>query len=381
MKQKKFFVTILLLSTVVFLLSAYNPPLNGENMYELTSPLLLSGASSVTGGGLNNVGPEHITLNPALLAGEQRWTLNLGYTALMGSEVKDDNGTITQEGGYGQGLQLGIVFPSRFLVASLVAQGVFAEEVNNIQYGNNFAIRGAIAKDITDELYLGLGVNGAFGDDWALNADLGFWYNIKKIKWLPFLKDASWAFSITGMGKAITTDATGAIDSAVASSGYPSPFTPRIGVAGKLISSNNFTTAMSMDASFPTFQNAIVGFGVQFLFFKVIQLQTGWEFNFREYINTDTIPLPTVGLTFRFNFDAGSDNFMAKKGWQQSEMIVSGGYENIDRNINAVSGSATIYLGQKDVEAPVIELWTEETTEQTEQENETTKEEVTNNAE
>lgn len=377
MKQKKFFITILLLITTIFLLSAYNPPLNGENMYELTSPTLLSGASSITGGGLKNVGPEHITLNPALLAGEQRWSLNLGYTALIGTEVKDENGAITQAGGYGQAMQLGIVFPSRFLVASFVAQGILAEDINNIQYGKNLAIRGAIAKDITDELYLGLGVNGAFGADWALNADLGFWYNIKKIKFLPFLKNASWAFSITGLGKPITTTAQGAVDPSAASTGYPSPFTPRLGVAGTLFSSNNFTAAMSLDASFPTFQNAIIGTGLQFLLFKVIHIQAGYEFNIREYMNTKVIPLPTAGLTFKFNFDAGSDNFMAKKGWQQSEMLVSGGYENIDRNIHAVSGSATIYLGQKDTEAPVIQLWADDTKDT---EN-ATQEEVTNDAE
>ncbi len=87
MKQKKILLFVLITGFIFTALGAYNPPPNGENMYELVSPQMVSSGSSVTGGGLKTVTPESIALNPSLIAGEQRWVLDLSYTGIIGTNI------------------------------------------------------------------------------------------------------------------------------------------------------------------------------------------------------------------------------------------------------------------------------------------------------
>ena len=48
---------------------------------------------------------------------------------------------------------------------------------------------------------------------------------------------------------------------------------------------------------------------------------------------------------------------LAKTGWAQSEMTVSGAWKQLYKNINAVSVGATLNLGLEDTQAPEIILW------------------------
>src|SRR5574344_1689491 len=61
-------------------LSAYNPPVSGQSLDRLSSPTQLTSGSSAAGGGLFSAGPDAIVFNPALMAYEQRITLDAGYT-------------------------------------------------------------------------------------------------------------------------------------------------------------------------------------------------------------------------------------------------------------------------------------------------------------
>ena len=352
MKQKKILLFVLITGFIFTALSAYNPPPNGENMYELVSPQMVSSGSSVTGGGLKTVTPESIVLNPALIAGEQRWVVDLSYTGVIGTNLL---------AGYGQTANIGLIIPSRFGVTGLTMQGIFTGGLPMMNLGNSFTLRGAFAKDLTDELYVGAGAALAFGTgmDWALYADLGFWYNIKSIKGLGFLKDARWGASITGMGKPLSSGGTG-IDSSQDSGSFPGMFTPHLGIAGNLFALKYFSGGIAMDLSFPTFQNVVYNAGLSFLIANIVQIQTGWEFNLREVLTGHMVQIPTVGISVKFGINAKDTEFMSKRGWQQSEIITSGAYQNLYSDMHVASAGAAIYLGQRDTEAPVVNLWGDE---------------------
>ena len=51
---------------------------------------------------------------------------------------------------------------------------------------------------------------------------------------------------------------------------------------------------------------------------------------------------------------------MANKGWDQSDMTVSGAYKQLYKNVNAVSAGAILNLGLADTKAPEIQLWGEQ---------------------
>ena len=327
---------------------AYNQTANGKGIFEFTSPRLISSASSVAGGGLKGITSSSIVLNPALIAGEQRWTLDLDYSAFIET---------SQESSYGQGLQLGMIMPSRFGVGSVVLQGIFLNKTLELPLGNVFSIHGAFAKDITDELYFGVGLYGGFGEDWALAGDIGFWYNIKQIKWLPFLKDARWAVSVTGLGKSFEKEILAL--NGETTSDYPMPFTPRVGVAGNLFDVKNFSGGMSVDFSFPTFQNVVFNAGLEFNIANIIRISTGWKADLREILAEQASLIPTAGISVKFNFSSKEDSFLAKKGWQKSEAEVSTAYKYFNNDLHLASGGMTLRLGQKDTVAPEITLWEE----------------------
>lgn len=353
---------ILVVSFFAALVFAYNPPVYGENLYDFVSPEALSLGDSVTGGGIKSVALEDIAVNPALIAGEQRFTMKLSGSLLLQNayEAEANGFTQKQKGG---AAQFGMIFPSRVGVAATSFQFVTgsAEADNScgpINYGKNFTLRAAFAKDLIDDLYLGLGMYGSFGDDWAVAGDLGLWCNIHTVKWLPFMKDIRWAAALTGMGKAYKTSTGLYSENAT---GIPSPFTFRFGFAGTLLDVKNFISGISMDIALPSFQNIIFSTSLDLLFFNMINLRAGWEINAREVAATKIVMIPSASLSVKFNFTASKkdDSFISKQGWAQSEMDIAGGYRYFESGIHGIAAGVTLRTGQKDVEAPVINLWEE----------------------
>lgn len=348
---KKSFAGLFLILMIPVFINAYNPPVGGENMYQFVSPHSLTGGNSVTGGALQNVAIEDIALNPSLIAGEQRFVLNLSGSYLFetGEESSDP----------GIAAQLGLIFPSRVGVAALDLQWInipFA----NMNYGNSFTVRAAYAKDLIDDLYVGLALYGTFGDDWAVGGDLGFWCNVHTVKWLPFLKDVRWAFAFTNLGRAYKGSTDGLYSENI--TGFPSPFTPRFGIAGSFVKAEKIQAGISLDISLPSFQNVVASTALQFVFFNFVNLKAGWEINARECAETKVVMIPAVALSFKFNFTASKkdDSFIAKQGWTQSEMDVSAAYKYVQDDLHVTSAEVIIYPGQKDTVAPEINLWEED---------------------
>ncbi|MCR4789764.1 MAG: hypothetical protein K5839_01655 [Treponemataceae bacterium] len=341
-KKMTLALTGIFLSAAVF---AYNPSYNSDGFFELTSPDLISGASSVSGGAIQNVGSYSIVLNPALIAGEQRYAFDAAYTAIFPTASGDS---------YAQAAQLGLVIPSRYGVGAILIQGIFSDKIASMDFGNSFTFRGAYAKDLTDRLYIGLGLYGGLTTelDYAVACDFGFWYMLNKISFLPFLSNVRWAVSGTAFGKSYETESNGYYYGYEKLSAYPSPFTLRVGMAFDVLNIKNFEWGFSTDASFPSFQNAVFDVGMQMLICEIVKISTSWEANVAELVNGVDFNTPTVGLSFNFNFQSSKET-----KWKENEGRVSSAYRFMPNNTQLVSAGFTAILGQEDVSAPDIILW------------------------
>ncbi len=335
------------LSLAVF---AYNPPLSGENLYNFTSPSMLSGEASTAGGSLFQAYPGHIGINPAIPAGEQRIVIDAAYSGLIGQH-KTEN--------YGQAFSAGTMIPSRFGVFTANVQGIFVP-FEDMNFQDSFTIRTAYSKDVLDNLYVGLGLSGTFGSDWGVAADIGFIYAIEELSFLPFMSDVRLAASLTQLGKVYNPQSLGVKGATVASTGFPSLATPRLGFAGTLFETEQVVSGLSLDASFPTFQNVVFDTNLSFLFFNIIRLSTGWQFNLVETLEGKANYYPSVGLSIKLNITSKEDSLLGRQGLAQNELVTSGGYKQLNNNVTAVSGSAALYLGLEDTQAPEIKLWEDE---------------------
>ncbi len=329
---------------------AYNPPLAGENVFNFTSPSMLSGEASVAGGSLFQVYPGHVSINPAISAGEQRIVIDASYTGLIGQNKSHS---------YGQAFSAGTIIPSRFGVFTGSVQGIFVP-FTDMNFQDNVTIRTAYSKDILDNLYVGLGLSGTFGSDWAVAGDIGFLYKKETISWIPFMSDIRLGASLTQLGKTYNPESLGVKDGNNDTSGFPGMITPKVGFAGTLFETEQIISGLSFDLSFPTFQNVIFDTNLSFLLFNMINISTGWQFNLVETLENKANFYPSVGVSVKLNITSKEDSLLAKQGLAQNEIIASGAYKQLNNNVTAVSGSAALYLGLEDTQAPEIKLWEDE---------------------
>jgi hypothetical protein len=333
-------------SAVLF---AYNPPVSGESLDRLMSPAQLTSASSSAGGGLFSAGPDSIVFNPALIAYEQRITLDAGYTALFSSANPDK--------AYGAAFGTGILIPWKWFVGSGIIKGDFLP-FDEMNAGNTLGMNVGIAKEVSEHLSVGIGINsGVFwgsGSDWSLGADIGVLYRLPR---LGFMKDFRMGISMLNLGKNYMYTTLPGIDSTVDSGSFPQIATLRAGAAAVFFSNNYFKGGASFDLAVPGFQNLIVDTGLQLSFNDMLYLCAAEEINVRESIAGHVNYMPSVSLGYRFTFDAKNNKYLEKNGWGQSEMTTSTAWQQLYQTVNACSLGVRMNLGMQDTDPPRIELW------------------------
>jgi hypothetical protein len=333
-------------SAVLF---AYNPPVSGESLDRLTSPEQLTSASSTAGGGLFSAGPASIVFNPALIAYEQRITLDLGYTAMFSSENPDN--------AYGAAFETGILIPWKWFIGSGIIKGDFLpfDEMNT---GKTLGTNVGIAKEVSEYLSVGAGINaGLFwgaGSDWSLGADIGALYRIPQV---GFMKDFRIGVSLLNLGKNYVYTTLPGIKSGDDAGTFPQFATLRTGVAAVLYSNDYFKAGASFDLAIPGFQNLIVDTGLQLSFNDMLYLRAAEEINIRESAAGYANYMPSLSIGYRFSFNAKNNKYMEKNGWDQSEITTSAAWQQLYQTVNACSFGARMNLGQKDTDPPLIELW------------------------
>ena len=335
-------------------LFAYNPPAGGQNSLRITEPQILAGANSAAGGGLFGATPASILNNPALTAWEQRIVLDVAGTVLHSANSDDDSSV-------GSAFQGGLLLPSRWGVSSFLFQGVWSEFLD-MPVGDSVNFSAGFAKDITDKVSVGLSANfgylfGDVGNDWTMGASLGAYYEFGDWK---ALKDIRFGASLLNLGKMYSSSNTFGIESDSVENdvdSWPALATLRTGAAATLIKNDQINLGASFDLAFPSFQNLVVDAVLQMQIHDFMKVYSGWEFDVREFSEGSKSIIPSIGVSFKFLFNSKDNSFLANKGWQQSEMTVSGGWKRLYENIDAFSAGAILNLGLKDTSAPEIELW------------------------
>ncbi|HOT62059.1 MAG TPA: FlgD immunoglobulin-like domain containing protein [Treponemataceae bacterium] len=328
-------------------LFAYDPPVGGDNSLIFLSPALLGGGASATGGAFGGAGsvsvPGALAVNPALGADEQRIVFDASYIALYGAGDDD---------GLGHAANVGGLYPTRWGVLAGSIHFLTVPFDYSLPLGTMWSARASASKDLTDSLAIGVGLVASTGDGWGLAGDLGILY---KAGDFGFLKNTRLGISITGLGRPFNPDTYGVKGGD--STGYPSMFTPRAGIAATLFSNKDFKVGASTDVSAPTFQNFILDLGLEANFREILTVRSGWNFNLLENAEDCASLLPSIAIGVNLKIKAPDDNtFLAKNGWSQSDVTPMLAVKPLYDDIYAVGGGINVHLGVTDNKAPAFAI-------------------------
>lgn len=339
------FLAFVLSAFAVLPAPAYDPPRGGEYAQLLSSPYLLAGGSWAA----STESPVSDYLNPAASAGQQRVVLDASYAAIVGMD--------TQEG-WGSALNLGLTIPKPYGVWTASLQFLrVPDTLTSLPLGTAFRAEGSIAKDLSPNLYAGIGAGLVIGDDWGLAADLGI---LHKVGNFLFFKNYQWGVVLSGLGKAYVPDGPGAAGGVATA--FPSPYTLTVGGRGDIVQTEKFRAGASLDLSAPSFQNLLVNAGLEGSFREKVILRLGWGLNVHELANGPAALLPSVGLFGRFELNRKADeSFISKQGWDRSEIRPALAMKPLYDGIYAYSAGVNIPLGVVDREAPAVQLTYPET--------------------
>lgn len=346
--------TVLLAALSLFTAAsfAYNPPVGGENLYKLSSPVLVSGGDSASGGPLFNIVPASISYNPALTATEQRTVVNLSGNVMFDSRDFSSS--------FGWGFQAGLTMPTKFMVFTGTVNGIFSGD-GGLSVGNTIIVHAGIAKELLDNTYIGLNLYGgsyfSHGGDWSIGCDFGLLY--KGEKSLGFLREPRIGVSVLNIGRSAgaSYDVVG-MDGSSDGTVFPGIITPRLSLGATILQTWGWKMGLSVDASFPACQNAVFDLALGVSYNNLLEVNVGWQANVRELSQGAKVNWPSIGLSCKITLPSNSKK--QNDEWSQSEIVPSAAWQNMYGSVQNVSAGATLYLGQEDNEAPEIYLWNED---------------------
>lgn len=333
-------------------LFAYNPPFGGEDMFRLTSPELLAGGASATGGPFFCVTPLSVAFNPALSALEQRVLLTANGSLLIDSDSSDGDGS------WGGGFGAGLIIPSKWFVFTGALEGLFCQN-DALYVGNSFTSRLGLSKEVTEKLFVGATVYTGFfvlhDTDFTVGADIGMLY---KIEDFAFFKNPRLGISLLNMGKPLTSYSVLGIYGTREGTSYPGIFTPRVSFSSIIFETSRIAGGFSVDMSAPSFQNAVFDLACGVQLRQKISILCSWQVNCRELYEGATPNLPCLGVSARLTISSKSAR--VKESWQKSELEPALAWQSLYGTIQDISAGVHLYLGMEDKEAPTIILWNEE---------------------
>lgn len=364
MKRIVLAAALFLTATALF---AYNVPYGGEELFRITSPELLSGAASASGGANFTVLPASIAYNPAIPAGEQRVTADLSGALLFNSHQLPIQDTHA-DSPFGGGFQAGVIIPTKIAVFSGTVSGLFSNFLN-MDLGNSISFKAGVSKEVFERLSLGANVYGggywAQGDgDFSVGIDVGVLYEFGD---LGIFKDARVGVAILNIGKngGNFLRSTKRLYDGRRETGYPSFFTPRVSFASAIWQTDDLALSFSADLAFPSFQNVVFDAALGLDIADRVRVSCGWQANLREFIagardaDITSVNVLSIGVSVKFGINTRG---IAERNaeWEQSEIIPSVAYQALYSRIHDVSFGAHLKLGTQDTEGPEIILWDEE---------------------
>ena len=337
MKIKLPLMIILILFSALNIYAEYDPPSQGDMLYDFYSPESLASGSPL----ISTEAPLACFNNPAAGGFLQRNTAALNYTALHGSASDE---------GWGNVVNAGLSIPSDIGVYS--ASVLFLNSsFDSPDYGNLGRLGFAFSKDLYSNLSAGASLNLIAGSndsgDWGLGFDLGILHYP-----VVFLNDYNFrwgaVFKNIGKGYSASDSADGAL---------PSLFTPGVGAGITLIEKEAFSFDLNTDLLFPAFQNLRSEIGAVFNINNLFDINLSSRFDLNE-ISDDFNPAPSIGISFGFNADLRKftpDSF-DKKDLEKTEVHTSFAYTKVNDNVNAYSAGFRIPFGIRDEKGPDIDI-------------------------
>ncbi|GHV91361.1 cell envelope biogenesis protein OmpA [Spirochaetia bacterium] len=316
-------------------------PFGADAVPDLYSPALAGAGAFITSQG----GAPASALNPAAGGDAQRIVFDLGYLGLPGTG---------DEGGYGNVVDLGALFPTKYAVfggSMRLVQSPFDSFPVKTTFGGNFNA----AKGLLPGMSLGAGLNYGFGgsiDQFTLSGDLGFRYNLGKIG--P-LSNFTWAAALRGMGKSWT----------------PSWFTPMGGlsfdfvhVQGEGDKPDPIKVGFAADLGIPSLfdgEHISMTFktGFNVVFAETVIISLGWPsasgINVRELANGAKFPaIPSVGIGVNFNLKSGGKRIVGGKLPDDGVVTAAAALRPLYNDIYAIGAGVTWTVGAPDKKPPVI---------------------------
>ncbi|MDR3301622.1 MAG: hypothetical protein LBT01_03715 [Spirochaetaceae bacterium] len=325
------------------------PPPGGESLFLYGHPAYTTSANSAAGGPLFSAGPYSININPALTAGFQSPVADFGVSVL----------TDTANAKAGAALHLGASYPTRWGVWTGALRAEFFD-FDSLPIGNSVAGHVGFARDVTENLYIGVGLsvggmfNGAAKDFYAA-ADAGVWYRIKEVTDLPVFKNIRFGVAFQNLGKSFNHFEAGGVELSYGA-GFPGIFQPKAGVAADVLSFEKFKLGLSVDASFPAFSNFVLNTGLQAEIADMFYLSTGWDFNARESSNDYGMHWLYLSCGVKFQVDTSGVKALGKDGVEQTDVKLDGLWQHLHKNIEHIAIGATVNFGARDGMPPAIEI-------------------------
>ncbi|MBN2552543.1 MAG: gliding motility-associated C-terminal domain-containing protein [Spirochaetales bacterium] len=334
MKQKVY-VLVVLITLASIPAFAYNPAPGSVTLpFDLFSPVFLAGGANSVAEGI----PAASVLNPAAAGDTQRFTIDVSYLGLFGTEAPDSGWNAHAANG-------AFIWPTR---AGVLSAGVryLATDFDAIELGSHFGAHVAFAKDLFPKLLVGLGLQGQYGpEDWGLAADLGFIHLPGDVR---VLKDLRWGIAMRGLGKEmVPADASPAPSYTGL---YPS-FTPAAGLSFDLLQREKLIWSWHSDVSLPSFQNLTLNLGTELAIVDRVFLHLGSTIAVDEFGSGDM----RVPVSFGASVKLG-----ASVKESQSEVKITAAAAPLYSNIWGAGAGVNLAVGLIDRQAPEIMLNTDQ---------------------
>lgn len=344
--MKKYFVLAIALTYGA--LYAYNPAVGGEDLSTISGPLELTSASSAAGGGKLLACPASIAFNPALTAMEKRIAISASFSAVF-------------QNNFNQAFGLGFVVPTKYAAFTLLTQGYFIPSKAESTYAvnNGFGIKFGAAKEVYDFLSLGANISSAYtwkgsSYDYSFSADLGALARFEKVS---FMKDVRLGVSLMNLGKTFNNQVLPTLNGGEKSGFFPGIATLKLACAATLLQTKYVDLGAALNFSFPTFANLIVDGGLTFSVMDTVFISISESFNLRETVKEHYNFMPAVSVGCKINFSTGKSEFVKKRNWEKSEMLISGGWQKRYKKTDIVTAGVLVKLGMADKTPPEIKLW------------------------
>jgi hypothetical protein len=189
----------------------------------LSSPVSMAGGASVAA----TESPSADVLNPAASGAVQRTTFDASYLCPGRSWAANPV----------WGMPSISVWPFQEAYGVWTGQlGLIHSPFDALSWGTLFTGRLGMAKELTDELLLGVSVDTTLGSKdgfgWGLAADLGAQGSLGQV---GFMNDFRWGVAIRNLGKAYSAPGVTGISGSKPAGSFDSPFTPVFGASADLL--------------------------------------------------------------------------------------------------------------------------------------------------